>query len=166
MTWCVSLILPQCLKVSVGQNCGQGAENPQACVPGPFWASVSPPRLSSRAWPLPAHRHGAGGCCVEREGEAPGDRNLASLSCPPRTFLHPGPLARWGLPAPDPGTAASRGLNFSLWWVSRRGPDTLHFPISGNKSCGALYCQVEKSRCKTQREKTPGPRCIAAPRRR
>lgn len=63
-----------------------------------------------------------------------------------------------------PGLPGSRGLNFSVRWVRRRGLDTLHFPISGNKSCGALYCRVEKSRCKTVREETIVPRCIPAAR--
>ena len=49
--------------------------------------------------------------------EAQGDRNLAPMRCPPPAFLHPGPLARWGLPAPPtprtPDQPGSHGLNFS-----------------------------------------------------
>lgn len=97
--------------------------------------------------PLPARRHGAGGCGVEREwGEHKVTETWHPRAARPQPFFTPGPLARWGLPAPGtPAQPGSWGLNFRLWWVKRRGPDTLHFPISGNKSCGATYCRVEKN---------------------
>lgn len=100
---------------------------PRGLTLGPLWASVGV--LVTASW---------GGS--RRQGQS--DRNLALLGSPTSPQLS----SRWGLPAPGTGSPlGSCGLNFNLWWVRRRGPDTLHFPISGNKSCGALYCQVEKS---------------------
>ena len=121
-----------------------GAGNPQAWAPGPFWTSVSPSDdiLKNAASSCPLS--GAGGCSAGAGG-VQGDRNLASLCCPPPSaFLHPGPPARRA--APSSGTLA------------------LPVHVAGNKSCGALYCQVEKSRCKTVREETIAPRCIPAAR--
>jgi hypothetical protein len=74
-------------------------------------------------------------------GDAEGDRNLAPL--PPAPGLSsPRPLA--------PRRPGSLGLSFSLWWVRGRGPDTLHFPISGNKKAeDHLLSSGERAHCKT-----------------
>lgn len=47
--------------------------------------------------------------------------------------------------------------------MRRQRPDTLHFPISGNKSCGAIYCRVEKKPvAKLCVKNNTAPRCAAA----
>lgn len=95
---------------------------------------------------------------MEREWETRGDRNLAPRCCPPSASL-PRPLACSQPPhlpsswAPGtlgsahpwhPGPTGFTWLKFQPAVGEEAEADTLHFPISGNKSCGAIYCQVEK----------------------
>lgn len=102
--------------------------------------------------------------CAEGSVGTQGDRNLASLCCPPPASLHLGPLARWGLPSPAPQPGRVHGASISACGGLRRcGPDTLHFPISGNASCRATYCRAEKKPvAKPCEKKTIAPRCTAA----
>lgn len=75
----------------------------------------------------------------------------------------PGPCTLGSALPWHPGPTGFTWLKFQPAVGEEAGADTLHFPISGNKSCGATYCQVEKkTHCKTVCERTTASRCAAA----
>lgn len=87
--------------------------------------------LGAVAW------RGSGG---DSRRQKPGTPVLPAL-CLPSSWA-PGTLGSahpW-----HPGPTGFTWLKFQPAVGEEAGADTLHFPISGNKSCGAIYCQVEK----------------------